>query len=632
MTMLYEIPMRLLIILCCLFLFASCGAPTRQQTPETQVNQEQQAWDLMSAGNYIAAAEEYIRLAEENKRHAEPFILKAADAYIKGKKPELAESTLGNLQQDKLTALQNTELNILSAGVAILNSDALTALNRLNVAIPADISHTLLAAYYQAKATALEMDGQLMPAARTRIELNNYLLTVQELAENNQTIWHLLSQSDTNALTQELGASTGKPAQDSWLELAIISKTLIYKSQELETAIQSWKQRYPDHPAAIEIINGIYAVVEQVNEQPGKIALLLPFSAQYKEASNAIRDGFLAAWYESPASRPVIKIYNADNQNIIDVYQTAVNDGADFVVGPLEKEAVATLISSGRILVRTLALNQIDNPVSTPPASPGNHPSPQLFQFGLLPEDEAHVAAERAWFDGHMNALIITPDSNWGDRIFNAFSSRWTALGGRVIEHVRIPMNVQDYSKPVKQLLNIDNSEQRAKQLTAALRRNIEFEPRHRRDADVIFLASSSAMAQQLVPQLRYFRVDSIPTYSISSIYTGKYDPEANNDINNVIFSDMPWVIDPEREYSPLQQTLNKTWGQSESPYRRLYAFGIDAYRILPELGRLYTQSGSFQGESGILKLTEQGQVKRQSVWAKFLNGAPHLLDAGLTP
>jgi len=373
-------------------------------------------------------------------------------------------------------------------------------------------------------------------------------------------------------------------------------------------------------------------VVDQANKQPGKIALLLPFNAQYKEASNAIRDGFLAAWYESSATRPVIKIYNADNQNIIDVYQTAVNDGADFVVGPLEKEAVATLIFSGRILVRTLALNQIDNPVSTAPAGPGNHLSSQLFQFGLLPEDEARVAAERAWFDGHANALIITPDSNWGDRIFNAFSSRWTALGGRVIEHVRIPMNVQDYSKPVKQLLNIDNSEQRAKQLTAALRRNIEFEPRYRRDADVIFLASSSAMAQQLVPQLRYFRADSFPTYSISSIYTGKYDPEANSDINNVIFSDMPWVIDPEREYSPLQQTLNKTWGQSESPYRRLYAFGIDAYRILPELGRLYTQSESFQGESGILKLTEQGQVKRQSVWAKFLNGAPHLLDAGLTP
>jgi outer membrane PBP1 activator LpoA protein len=632
MTMIYETPMRLLIILCFLFLFASCGAPVRQQAPEEQVTQEQQAIGLMSAGNYITAAEEYLRLAEQNKRYAETYILKAGDAYIKAIKPELAESVLGNLQQDKLTTLQITELNILFADIAILNNDALTALNKLNITIPADSPLTLLAEYYQTKATALEMDGQLMPAVHTRFELNNFLLSEQELADNNQAIWQLLSQSDANTLLQELGASTGKPSQASWLELAIISKTLLYKPQELENAIQSWKQQYPDHSAALDIINEIYAAAEQANEQPGKIALLLPFSVQYKDVSNAIRDGFLAAWYESSASKPVIKIYNADNTNIIDVYQAAVNDGADFVVGPLEKESVAMLISSDRILVRTLALNQIDNPDSTLPASPGYHPSPQLFQFGLLPEDDARVAAERAWFDGHANALIITPDSNWGDRIFNAFSTRWIELGGRVIEHVRLPMDVQDYSKPVKQLLNIDNSEQRAKQLTAALRRNIEFEPRYRRDADVIFLASSSIMAKQLVPQLRFFRADSIPTYSISSIYTGKYDPEADSDINNIIFSDMPWVIDPAREYSPLQQTLNKTWGQSESPYRRLYAFGIDAYRILPELGRLYTESGSFQGESGILKLTEQGQVIRQSVWAKFLNGTPQLLDAGQTP
>jgi hypothetical protein len=193
-------------------------------------------------------------------------------------------------------------------------------------------------------------------------------------------------------------------------------------------------------------------------------------------------------------------------------------------------------------------------------------------------------------------------------------------------------MNLQDYSRPVKELLNIENSEQRAKQLTAALRRNIVSEPRYRRDADMIFLAASPLMAQQLVPQLRYFRADSITTYSISHIYTGKYDPEANSDIDNVIFSDMPWVIDPAREYSELQQTLNKTLGQSESTYRRLYAFGIDAYRILPELGRLYAQSGSFQGESGILKLTDQGYVQRESVWAKFTNGTPQLLDTGQTP
>lgn len=624
--------MRLLTTLCCLLLIASCGAPVKQPDTEPRADQEQQARDYMSAGNYIAAAEEYIRLTEQNKSNAEPFILKSADAYIQGERPDLAESILANLQLDKLTAQQNIKLNILTARIALLNDDALTALNRLDFSIPAESPPALQAMYYQTRAAALDMDDQLMPAVRARIELNKHLPTVRKLDENNQSIWQLLSKSDFNALMQELGESGGNPALDSWLELAIISKTLVYKPRELGIAIQSWQQRYPAHPDSTEIINGIYAAAEQASEKPEQIALLLPFNTQYRDASNAIRDGFLAAWYESTDSKPIIKIYNADNQNIIEIYQTAVNDGANFVVGPLEKEAVASLISSGEIMVRTLALNRIDDPDRSSIYSPSLQPTTQLFQFGLLPEDEAQAAAERAWFDGHVNALIITPDTNWGDRIFNSFSSRWTTLGGRVIEHVRIPMNAQDYSKPVKQLLNIDNSEQRAKQLTAALRRNIVSEPRYRRDADVIFLAVSPLMAQQLVPQLRYFRADSITTYSISNIYTGKYDPEANIDIDNVIFSDMPWVIDQAREYSELQQILNKTWGQSESPYRRLYAFGIDAYRILPELGRLYAQSGSFKGESGTLKLTRQGYVQRQSVWAKFQNGTPQLLDTGQTP
>ena len=624
--------MRLLTILCCLLFITSCGAPVKQPDSEPKVDQDQQARVYMDAGNYLAAAEEYLRLAEQNKRDAISFTLKAADAFIKAESADLAESALVNLQTVKLLALQNIELNILSARIAILNGDALTALNKLNLSMPVESPRALNAMFYHALATALEMDNQIMPAARTRIELGKYIPAELEQRGNNNAIWQLLSESDVKVLTQELGAASGNPALDGWLELAIISRTLAFKTDELGPAIDAWRQRYPSHPDSTEIINSIYAAAAQVSEKPGQIALLLPFNAQFRDASNAIRDGFLAAWYESSGNKPVIKIYNADNQTIIDVYQTAVNDGADFVVGPLEKEAVATLVSSGKILVRTLALNQIDNPDGGSAYIPSIQSAAQLFQFGLLPEDEARVAAERAWFDGHANALIITPDSNWGERIFNAFNSRWTTLGGKVIEHIRVPMNVQDYSRPVKELLNIENSEQRAKQLTAALRRNIVSEPRYRRDADIIFLAVSPLMAQQLVPQLRYFRADSITTYSISHIYTGKYDPEANSDIDNVIFSDMPWVIDPAREYSELQQTLNKTLGQSESPYRRLYAFGIDAYRILPELGKLYAQSGSFQGESGILKLTDQGYVQRESVWAKFMNGTPQLIESGQTP
>ena len=155
-----------------------------------------------------------------------------------------------------------------------------------------------------------------------------------------------------------------------------------------------------------------------------QIALLLPFTAKFRDASTAIREGFIAAWYESPSTKPVIKIYDADAQNIIEKYQLAINEGADFIIGPLEKEAVSILIENNQISVRTMVLNNYDkNPVYMND-SQNNLVIPSLIQFALSPEDEAIQVADRAWFDGHANALIITPDTQWGERIFNAFNTQ----------------------------------------------------------------------------------------------------------------------------------------------------------------------------------------------------------------
>jgi Putative lipoprotein len=92
----------------------------------------------------------------------------------------------------------------------------------------------------------------------------------------------------------------------------------------------------------------------------------------------------------------------------------------------------------------------------------------------------------------------------------------------------------------------------------------------------------------------------------------------------------MPWVVDPGHLYSPLQQTLNNNLEQDESAFRRLYAFGIDAYRIIPHLGRLFMQNEQYEGETGLLKTTKDGHIQRQLTWTKFVNGTPQLLDTGI--
>ena len=620
--------MRLLKFTCIiLILIHGCAAPTRD-TSQTLTTQEEQAEAYLSSGNYNAAAEEYLSLADKNKKLSERYLLKAAGAYLMGGQTGIAQSTLEQIQNDKLDNIQLAEKNILLSKIALSNNDALLAINKLDFELPDASPDHVRAAFYTARAEAMQMDQQFTNALHARIQLDQYINDPALSESNKQEIWKLLTHLNINELEEVQATVTSNINFAGWIELAIISKSNLYDQEMLEFSIASWSQRYPNHPAQGMLVQEILELARQANTQPKQIALLLPSNTQYREISNAIREGFLSAWYETPGQKPILKIYNYDNQNIVDVYNNAVTDGAEFIVGPLEKEIITTLVDTGNISVKTLVLNQININEPSVTATPSHTTNTaDFFQFGLLPEDEARQAAERAWSDGHANALVITPDTTWGERIYTAFTTRWNELGGIIVEHVRMPAGIQDFSTPVKQLLNIDNSEQRAKELVATLHRKVFSEPRYRRDADIIFLASTPLMGRQIIPQLRYYQANDIVTYSISNINSGTFDPEANSDINGVIFSDMPWMLDPGQEYSLLQQTLNKTWNQNESSVRRFYAFGIDSYRLIAELGRLISQKTTFTGTTGKLRVTEEGHIQRTSVWAKFVNGAPELME-----
>ena len=620
--------MRQIIFFCLLpFLVAGCVAPTKQAATPADNALASGAHEYLAAGNYTAAAEEYIRLAEKDKKNADSLLVQAASAYLAGNNPELANSTLSRVKVGNLTAVQAAERKILYARIALQQNNAAAAMQWLDFTLPPDVSRTLSASYYLARGLAQEMGGQLYNAVRSRVQLAGYLDADAEIHDNNHSIWNLLSQFSVSDLQKNLTGTEGELS--GWLELAIIADTLGHDQTALDAAIGAWKQRYGLHPAVTQIIPEIYALTAETIVQSRHIALLLPFAAQYHDAAVAIRDGFLAAWYDAPSGtdKPVVKIYNTSNQDIMSIYNRAVADGADFMVGPLEKEAVTTLLASSNLQVKMLALNQV-TPAHEQQTDTVTLRMPSIFQFGLLPEDDTYQAAERAWFNGLANALIITPDTSWGDRIYNAFSAHWLQLGGKIVEHVKISSDTDDLASPVKQLLNIDNSEVRAKELAALLGKNIHSEPRHRQDADLIFMATSPLVARQLIPQFRFFGVDNMAIYSIAGVYSGIHNIEADNDINGIVFADMPWIVDPGYENLPLQQVLNKNSDQKNSQYQRLYAFGIDAYRVLPKLAELFLQkNGKFNGVTGTLSVTKEGYVQRASTWVQVVKGLPQLLD-----
>lgn len=587
------------------------------------------AKELYKAGDYYAAAEEYLALAKSDPKNEIRYQLGAVDAMIKNQEIDRAQQLIDFLPPEKLSDVQGVLVKIYKAQILLTRDDPKAAYALLNISLPSETSRTVLAKFHQTRATILQLEKEYFAAASERILSNSYLDDTQEISANYQSLWQSLSRLSPGELDTYRANDTG--ILSSWLELAIINKTMLQNTVNLEASIATWQQRYPDHPALVDIIPMIIESSILLAEQPSQVALLLPFTGKYNDASIAIREGFMAAWYDSRDEKPIIKIYNTDTDNVVARYAQAITEGADFVVGPLQKSTISKLIEQSDITVTTLVLNQYEGEYDIANISSPS-PLPAIIQFGLSPEDEARQVAERAWFDGRARAISIITGDERSKRINDAFSSHWQELGGTLLVHVSIGQDVTQLSSPIKRALNIDQSEQRIKTLRSKLQRSLKAETRRRQDVDMIFIAVPPTIARQLVPQLRYYGTEDISLYSISNIYTGNINTREDSDINGVLFVDMPWVIDPENEYSPLNRMIERYRKPAQSAYNRFYAFGIDAYRLIPQLAELSLQPNrQYEGKTGYIRIDEQGRVRRRLIWARFLDGKPELVDTSTT-
>lgn len=616
--MLHNIAMRLLIILLfSLSLLTACG-PTKEANQELTADPEENARSLMQSGNYSAAAVEYLSLASKDKQNAEVYRLKAAAAYVEAGQFNEAQKTLSQTTISKDNSLQNVRLKILSARVELEFGQPGKALSQLEEINGAEVPQSLRVTYHDILAKTYLAHGDYIKAATERLRLAKYLATPMEVAQNNRALWKIIEtipESDLDDLR-----ITAPDELSGWLDLASLYYNYRYQPARLSNAIDGWIQHYPGHPAYSSITKELIANSKKFVNRPAKIGLLLPLTGKFEKSSTAIRDGFLAAWYMDKQEKSDIEIYDANALTIVDVYQQAVSDGVDYVVGPLEKAAINQLVNQGELPVQVLALNRQD--VNSELASD------KLVQFGLAPEDEAVQIAETAMSDGHRLALVMTPDNPWGDRIAEAFTARWIELGGGILERAMFQSNSKDFGEPVKSLLNIDSSEERARELRNKLNLKINTVERRREDADFIFTTAVPGDARQLFPQFRFYRAGDLPIYATSHIFTGIIDPARDIDLNDVMFIDIPWILETSRQLSIIQDALNRNWSQQKSQYRRLYALGIDAYHLIPQISRLSAEKNSFlNGETGDLSITPGNIVKRKLRRAQFVEGKPVLLN-----
>ena len=622
--MLHNIRMRLLIILPLLLSFLPACVPTVTRDVDTEISaeikqEEENALVLFESGRYSEAATEYLSLSQKNKKRFTFYIIKVIDSYTKEKRYNKANQIVKNNTFDDQNIELNKRITILDAYEQLESGKPGKTLILLGKLSEHEIPENFKVAFHEIFAKANLAHGNYIKAAVEQLKLVKYIVSKELVDDNTRIVWEIFESIPKLELEDLRFAAPDELI--SWFELASIYQTYKYQPKKLEGAIVGWSQHYQNHFAHTLITDDLINKSIQSVQRPSKIGLLLPLRGKHKKSAAAVRDGFLGAWYLDKQEKADIQIYDANIININEIYQQALKDGVDFIVGPLEKEATNQLYNNADISVKILALNRQD----LRKEEVGNK---NLIQFGLSPEDEAMQIAEIAIADGYKRALVITPETPWGNRLTDTFTQQWVKLGGEVSESISFIDNTTDFSTPVKELLNIDKSEQRARELRNKLNIKIHNVERRREDADFIFMAAIPEDARQLIPQIRFHHADNLPIYATSHIFTGIADAAKDIDLNDVIFIDIPWILDIERQLSIIQDALNRNWSQEESQFRRLYALGVDAYNLIPNINRLTNEKNSFLlGETGNLTINSANIVKRNLRKAKFIKGKPILLN-----
>jgi len=613
------------ILLVCTVLTACQTAPTgRAQIVAASSETAQRA---EAANEFVLAAREYQRLAERaTPPRKQYFEIKGVESLIKAGQVREARQRLPKIDVAGLDANLGARKRILEARLAALEGQSEQTIQLLNRAEHTrNVDPMLLAEIYQVRAQAESNLERPFDAVQSLVEREKHLVVRAEIAQNQQHIWQSLQSQPRAALAGALQANR-EPLVRGWLELAL-NVDAEHGAARTGAAIEAWKKTHAGHPAG-EFVKTLAAPTPMIASlgRIERIALLLPLTSEHAQAAQALRDGFLAMHAASNRpDKPTIKVYDigANPAQAPLTYSAAVRDGAQLVVGPLGLEAVDRVIKRGVLEVPTLVLSHTSQDV--------NLSGRALFQFGLPLEQEAVQAAERAYLDGHRQAAMLTPHSAWGQRLAGAFGDAWQRLGGRVVSVQSYALDQNDYADPVKQLLNIAQSEARKNALEARLNIKLKFEPHPRDDVDFIFLGADTQHARLIKPQINYHRAARLPVYATSHVFTGRGNPGLDADLDGIVFGDMPWILVGDGKIEQLRQTLQHDWPYARSPLDRLYALGVDAYAIIPWLNRIGADSGArFGGVTSGLSLDRDGRLHRQLLWAKFKKGVPQLLDTFL--
>ncbi len=550
----------------------------------------------------------------------------AASTYIEAGEISLAKHQLDIMTQDfanigidaDIDSSAQASISLLSAEIAIAEKNA-TLVNQILATIK-PVAREQQIKFYALTADLDFLYGKYMFVVDRRVQLDAYLIEETDKNRNNKKIWAALSSIPSSQLNRQ---RTDNATIKGWLELAKVMRTGQQNISKLEDKLLDWGTNHPLHPVDNTFLSDLISNYQLKLSERKQIAVILPMQGDLAAVTAAIKNGLLSAYFlhsstadsntGSPNSllKPVIKFYDSSNENVSfqQLYQQAIDDGASNIIGPLDKAVISQLSQQQNLGIPILTLNYSDY---------SNIHTNNLFQFGLSPIDEAQQVAELAIRQNKFSAAVFYPDSDWGRRLNKAFTEHYEFLGGKVLTRSNYATDTNDYSRSIRTLLNLDQSDIRRRRVENIISQRIQSEPRRRQDIDMIFLVATHHSARGIMPAFKFHHAGDLPVYSTSHVYTGKPNRDLDRDLNGLVFNDIPWVL---QNTSPLENIFTDNWPQQKS-LTRLFALGIDAYHLVYNLEYLQNKNYAFfNGQTGNMRLDENNRISRNLLWARFERG-----------
>jgi outer membrane PBP1 activator LpoA protein len=648
-----SIAFRWLSMACLALVLFGCASSVKQPLLDSaSVFNERSSRDKLTLDEILE------RNRHRDLRNAPKIILMALTAAVKEQRWDIADNLLELIDPQQYRSDDLASYTLAVTQLLLHHKDYQTAsawLNsaQLTTAIPLMKADDQIGLSI-ARADVLHGLGYYPASAQERIFIEGLLTDNNNQSANAKAIWQTLLKMPVEQLQAEHRQSVDD-AYTAWLELAVIHyNNQIDIAQQVEQ-VKDWRQRWPTHSAANHLPKSIEALKKSAATRPTKIIALLPLSGPLGEAGKAVQEGLATAYFTALNQGwqlPTITSYDTHQHSIQQLYAQAVRDGADLIVGPLEKDKVAALLTMPTD-IPVLALNYISE-LSGPSQSPNQTtndasdntdsnnnndsnesndsndsndstiakniirvmPAPlNIIQFGLAAEDEAQQLAKTARESNYRNAMIIQSGAGWSKRASRVFSEQWTSSGGTIVGNTTLT-EAKNYSAEIESSLLLPTSNARHKRLENIIGQRVEFTPRRRNDIDIIVIFANSKQTRSIKPLLAYHYAGKLPVYSSSHINNGIEQSTKNRDLNGIMFNEIPWVLESNTLKSQVASRYidNKKLG-------RLFAMGLDAFYLHPRIEQLQQAPDSqLQGMTGRLSL-QNNRVVRELQMAQFVNG-----------